>query len=227
MSNTKICVNEMMPLGIKHRKSGSVWVRPSSGKMYSVNEYDQLYVTTLGSALVNLQGNLPWFNEALSDLRECLNSQGIPTNSMAVSFQKCKEATIAMLNSNAQIPQEHKVPKGVNVLHLISNVLKAVALKNDPSLKEVVTPLMAEIATVIMDSFESEQPQLFIYGGAFFGKYRVRIAPIMLAIANGIQTDADLGNFSGEIVTGDLSEDRSALVSYVAGVFDTIVSNIS
>jgi hypothetical protein len=228
MSNIKICVNELMPLGIKHRKSGSVWVRPSSGKIYSVNEYGQLYVTTLGSSLVSIQGERPWFNEVLNGLKENFNYQGIPTSSMHALFQKCKENAIGMLNWNSPDPQAYKVAGGVNVLHFIADVLNATALYYDPTLKDIATPLNPKRDLWAINDFELEQLQLFTYGGIFFGKYRAKIASVMLALADAIKLDADLGNFPTNLITtGTMPEDRNAISAFVGSIFDYISSAIS
>lgn len=229
MSNIAICVNDTtIPSTIKRRKPGSVWIRPSSGKIYSVNEYGQLYVTALGSSLVTIQGEKPWFNEALNGLKEQFNYQGIPTNSMYVLFQKCKENAINMLRWNSPDPQAYKVAGGVNVLHFIAELFNTTALYYDPTLKDIATPLDAKRDLWGLYDFELEQPQLFTYGGVFFGKYRAKIAPIMLALADAIKLDAGLENYPTNLITtGNMPEDRNALSAFVASIFDEIGNAIS
>jgi hypothetical protein len=229
MSNIAICVNDTkIPSAIKSRKPGSVWIRPSSGKIYSVNEYGQLYVTALGSYLITIQGEKPWLNEILNGLRESFDYQGIPASSMSALFQKCKENAIGILNWNSPDPQAYTVAGGVNVLHFMSDFFKAAALYYDPALTEIATPLNPQRDFFAGSAFEAEQPQLFVYGGAFFGKYRAKIALIMLALADAIQLDADLGNYPTNFVTtGNMPEDRSALASFTGSIFDYISSAIS
>ena len=228
MSNIKICVSDTMPAAIKNRKQGNVWIRPTSGKIYSVNEYRQLYVSSnVNNSLVTTEGELAWFHEALNGLKENFNSQGIPTATMAVLFQKVKDDIMGMLSWNTPNPQVYKVPQGVNVLHFIADCLKTTALYYDPPLKNIATPLNAHRDLIAVQEFELEQPQVFTYGGIFFGKYRSRIAPIMLAIADALDADADLGNYLGSPITAEMPGDRSALIQYAAGIVDYISSTIS
>jgi hypothetical protein len=227
MSNLKICVSDTMPSSIRNRKPKSVWVRPQSGKIYSVNEYGCLYVSSLGSSLVNTEGVNAWFQETLNGLKEALDSQGIPASSMAALFQKCKEDAASMLTWNTANPDVYKVPKGTNVLQFVVDFLKTTALYYDPKLTGIATPLKANRDLFGVSQFELERPDLFAYGGVFFGKYRARLALIFLTLADSIQTDLDSRNYTDVVITGNTQAERSASAAYAGNIFDIIASTIS